>query len=43
VVVKHPSGQHCFGGFFEPLIDQNSNFSTEICGVVQSGKLETLQ
>jgi hypothetical protein len=43
VVVEHPSSQHCFGGFFEPLIDQNSNFSAEICRVVQSGKLETLQ
>jgi hypothetical protein len=43
VVVEHPSSQHCFGGFFEPLINQNGNFSAEICRVVQSGKLETLQ
>ncbi len=43
VVVEHPSGKHCLGGFFEPLVDQNSNFPAEICRVVQAGKLETLQ
>jgi len=43
VMVEHPSGQHCFGGFFEPLINQNSNFSSQICRVVQTGQLKALQ
>ena len=43
VMVEHPSGQHCFGGFFQPLIDQNGDFSAEICGVVQPGQFKALQ
>jgi hypothetical protein len=43
VMVEHPSGQHCFGGFFEPLIDQNRNFSPQIRGVIESGQFKRLQ
>ncbi len=43
VVVEHPSSQHCFGGFFEPLVDQNSNFSPQIRGVIESGQFKRLQ
>jgi hypothetical protein len=43
VVVEHPSSQHCLGGFFEPLIDQNSNFSPQIRGVIESGQFKRLQ
>jgi len=38
VVVEHPSSQHCLGGFFEPLVDQNSNFSAEILPRGSSGQ-----
>jgi hypothetical protein len=43
VVVEHPSGQHCFGGFFEPLVDQNSNFSPQIRRVIEAGQFKRLQ
>jgi hypothetical protein len=43
VVVEHPSSQHCLGGFFEPLVDQNSNFSPQIRGVIESGQFKRLQ
>jgi hypothetical protein len=43
VVIEHPSGEHGFGRFLDPLVDQGGNFLTEIRGVVQACQLKTLQ
>jgi len=43
MVIEHPAGEHRFGSFLDPLIDQSGNFLAEIRGVIQSGQLKTLQ
>jgi hypothetical protein len=43
VMIEHPAGQHRFGRFFQPLIDQNSYFTLQIRSVIQASELEAVQ
>jgi hypothetical protein len=43
MVIEHPSSEHGRRRFLDPLIDQCSNFPSEICGVIQARQLKTLQ
>ena len=43
VMFEHPARQHRFRCFLEPLIDQYSDFTAQVRGMVEAGELETLQ
>src|SRR5882762_7873777 len=43
VMFEHIASQHGFRCVLEPLIDQYSDFTAQICGVVQTAELEALQ
>lgn len=43
VVIEHPAGEHGFGGFLDPLVDQGSDFLAQVCSVVEPRQLKTLQ
>lgn len=43
VMVEHPAGQHGFGAFLDPLVDQGGNFGPKVGRVVQTSELKTLQ
>ena len=43
MVIEHPSREHRFGGVLDPLIDQRGNFLAQICSVIESCQLKTLQ
>lgn len=43
VMIEHPARQGGFGALLNPLVDQSSNFAFQICCVIQSCELETLQ
>ena len=43
MVIKHPAGQHGFGGFLDPLVDESGDFISQIGSVVEASQLKTLQ
>ena len=43
MVIEHPSGEHRFRRLLNPLIDQDSNFLSQIRGVIEPRQLKTLQ
>jgi hypothetical protein len=43
VMIEHPAGEHGFGGFLDPLVDQRGDFLAEICGVVEPRQFVALQ
>lgn len=43
LMVEHPSGDHCFSGLLEPLVDQSSDLPAEIGRMVESRQFKTLQ
>jgi hypothetical protein len=42
VMVEHAACQHGFGGLFNPLVNQGTDFSAEIGCDIQVGQLEAL-
>lgn len=43
VMIEHPARHGGFGTFLNPLVDQCSNFALQVCGVIQSSELKTLE
>ena len=43
VMLQHPTRQHGFGCFLNPLVHQNRDFTAQIGGVIQPSQLKTLQ
>jgi hypothetical protein len=43
MIFQHPTRQHRFSSFLQPLIHQNSDLAPQISGVIQTGQLKTLQ
>jgi len=43
VMIEHPTGEHGFGGFLDPLIDQDSNFLPQVGSVVEAREFKALQ
>jgi hypothetical protein len=43
MVIEHPSGEDGFGRLLDPLIDQSSNFLTQIGRVIEPRQFKTLQ
>lgn len=43
MVIEHPAGEHGFGGFLDPLVDEGGDFLAQVGGVVEAGELEALQ
>ena len=43
MMFNHPSGQHRLGGLFEPLIDQNGDFTPQVRSVVQPREFKALK
>ena len=41
-MIEHPACQGRFGGFLDPLVDQNRDFSAQIGGMIQARQLKTL-
>ena len=42
-MIEHPARQGGFRALLNPLVNQCSNFALQVCGVIQSSKLKTLQ
>ena len=43
VVVEHPSGEQGFGGFLDPLVDEDGNFLAQVGGMVEPREFKALQ
>jgi hypothetical protein len=42
-MLQHPARQHGLGSLVDPLIDQDRDFSANICGIVQPSEFKALQ
>ena len=43
MMIEHPSGQHRFAAFLNPLVDEGGDFVAKVGGVVESGQFKALQ
>jgi hypothetical protein len=41
-LIQHPACEHGLGGFLDPLVDENTDFTTEIGSVIDPCKFKTL-